>query len=148
MPSPHLSLHYHLVFSTKHREPWINTGFRTELHEYLGGIVRGLEGIPLAVGGVTDHVHLLVGLRATHRLSDVMRQLKSESSRWVHQNQRMAAFGWQEGYGAFCVGPGDLERVRSYILAQEEHHRTKTFQEEYLAMLDRAGVEYNPAYLW
>lgn len=110
--------------------------------------MRGLEGIPLAVGGVTDHVHLLVGLRATHRLSDVMRELKSESSRWVHQNQRMAAFGWQEGYGAFCVGPGDLERVRSYILAQEEHHRTKTFQEEYLAMLDRAGVEYNPAYLW
>ena len=148
MPSTHLSLHFHVVFSTKNREPWIAAGFRSELHAYLGGVVRGLEGIPLAVGGVADHVHLLLGLKATHRLADVMREIKSESSRWVHQTQKLPAFTWQEGYGGFTVGPGDLERVRSYILGQEEHHRVKTFQEEYVAMLERAGVEYNPAYLW
>lgn len=77
-----------------------------------------------------------------------MRELKSESSKWLRQTFRLSAFAWQEGYGAFTVGPGELERVRSYVLGQEEHHRTKSFQEEYLAMLERAAVKYDDQYLW
>jgi REP element-mobilizing transposase RayT len=148
MPSTHLALNYHIVFSTKNREPWITPEVRPRLHRYLGGIVLGLEGIPLAVGGVADHVHILTGLKATHRLCDFMREVKSESSKWLHQTYLLAGFAWQDGYGAFSVSPPDLEKVRNYVLGQEEHHRTKTFQEEYLAMLVRAKVGFDPQYLW
>lgn len=148
MPSTHLSLHYHLVFSTKNREPWFAPTMRQRLHEYLGGIIRTLGGIANAVGGTGDHVHLAVGLKATHRLSDVMRELKSESSRWIHEELKLRGFAWQEGYGAFTFGAPDLELVRKYVLTQEEHHRTKTFQQEYVEMLKRGLVEYDDAYLW
>jgi putative transposase len=107
-----------------------------------------MDGIPHAIGGTGDHVHVAAGLRATHRLADVMRELKSESSRWIHEELKLAGFFWQEGYGAFTFGASDLEGVRRYVLNQEEHHRAKTFQEEYVAMLKRGLVEYDDAYLW
>jgi putative transposase len=148
MPLTHLSLHFHLVFSTKNREPWFPPSIRPRVHKYLGGVIRAMDGIANAVGGIGDHVHLAVGLRATHRLSDVMRELKSESSRWIHVELRLPGFAWQEGYGAFTFGAGDLEPVRHYVFNQEEHHRKRTFQEEYVAMLKRGQVEYDDAYLW
>jgi len=148
MPSTHLSLHYHLVFSTKNREPWLAPSVRNRVHEYLGGIIRNLNGIAHAVGGTGDHIHVAAGLKATHCLADVMRELKSESSRWIHEELRLAGFAWQEGYGAFTFGASDLEKVRHYVLNQEEHHRVKTFQEEYVEMLKRGLVEYDDAYLW
>ena len=148
MPSTHTSLHYHLVFSTKNREPWLTTDTCTRLHEYLGGIIRGLGGHPHAVGGVADHVHVAAGLKPTHCLSDVMRELKSEASRWLHEEMKLAGFAWQEGYGAFTFGAQDLEKVRAYVLHQPEHHRLKTFQEEYVEMLKRGLVEYDDRYLW
>jgi putative transposase len=107
-----------------------------------------MGGHPHAVGGVADHVHVLAGLKPTHCLSDVMREMKSESSRWVHEEMRLAGFAWQEGYGAFTVGAPDLEKARSYVLNQAEHHRTKSFQEEYVEMLKRGLVEYTEKYLW
>ncbi|BDS06223.1 transposase [Oceaniferula spumae] len=148
MPATHTALYYHLVFSTKDREEWFTEAFRPDLHTYLGGVVRGLEGVALAVGGVADHVHLLVGLKATHTLSDLMRELKACSSRWVSEQLRMKAFAWQEGYGAFTVSPPDLEKVRAYVLNQKKHHRKTTFKEEYVAMLERGMVEYDDTYLW
>ena len=148
MPSTHLSLHYHLVFSTKNREPLLNHESCAHIHSYLGGIIRGMNGVAHAIGGVADHVHLLVGLRATHCLADVMRELKSDSSRWVHDEFGLRNFAWQEGYGAFTVSAPDLERVRNYVLRQEEHHREKGFQEEYVEMLKRGLVEYEDRYLW
>jgi len=148
MPSTHLSLHYHLVFSTKDREPWLAPTARTRVHEYLGGVIRGLHGVPHAVGGTGDHVHVCAGLRATHCLAEVMRELKSESSRWIHENVGLRGFAWKEGYGAFTVGASDLERVRAYVLSQEKHHRSVTFQKEYVAMLQRGLVEYEGEYLW
>ena len=125
MPSTHLSLHCHLVFGTKNHEPVIHKSWRPRLHGYLGGIVTTLGGVPQAIGGVANHVHLLVGLRATHRLADVVRDLKSVSSGWVHHEIRMIGFSWQEGYGAFTVSASQRESVRTYVLAQEEHHRTR-----------------------
>ena len=123
MSSTHLSLHYHIIFGTKNHQPMIQSAWRGDLHAYLGGIVRTANGIAESVGGVSDHVHLLVGLRATHRLADVLRELKSVSSGWVHDEIRVSNFAWQEGYGAFTVSPSERGAVRRYIEQQAEHHR-------------------------
>jgi REP element-mobilizing transposase RayT len=147
MPSTYLSLHYHLVFGTKNREPLIALEWRARLHEYLGGTVRGLGGFPEGVGGVADHVHLLVGLKATHCLSDFMRELKKAASAWVHEEIDLPAFAWQEGYAAFTVSATAREGVKHYIANQAEHHRVRSFREELLEMLNKAGVEYDPQYL-
>jgi len=147
MPSTYLSLHYHIVFSTKRREPTIDPSWRPRLHEYLGGTVNGLGAFSQGIGGTADHVHLLVGLKSTHRMADFMRELKKATSTWVHEEIGLAAFGWQEGYGAFTVSPNAREAVRRYIGNQKEHHRTQSFREELVALLERAGVEYDPKYL-
>ena len=147
MPSTYLSLHYHLVFSTKDRLPLIDLSWRNRLHEYLRGTVSGLDGFPQGTGGIADHVHLLVGLKATHCLADFMRELKKASSAWVHDKMGTHAFAWQEGYAAFTVSPSARASVQSYIANQEAHHQKKTFREELVELLDRAGVEYDPRYL-
>ena len=97
MSSTHLSLHYHIVFSTKDRHRFIEEKWREELHAYLGGCIKAVGAVPEEIGGVEDHVHLLLGLRATHCLADVLREIKTVSSRWVHEKIRMPQFGWQEG---------------------------------------------------
>jgi putative transposase len=148
MPSTHISLHLHLVFSTKERKPLIAGEWRDRLHAYLGGIVKGLGGVPLAIGGTEDHVHLLVGLNSSHRLDYFMRDLKADSSEWVHKEIGQRMFGWQKGYGAFSVSPSNIEAVKRYVINQERHHRRKTFQEEYVALLKSSRVEYDERYLW
>jgi putative transposase len=115
MPSTHLSLHYHVVFSTKERRALIDASWRERLHAYLGGAIRTAGGLAEAVGGVSDHVHILMGLRATHRLADVVRDIKTASSEWVHQEIKMAVFSWQEGYGAFTVSASQVGTVKRYI---------------------------------
>ncbi len=148
MPSTHTALYYHLVFSTKDREPWFDSSFLPELHAYLGGIIRKMDGVALAVGGVADHVHLAVGLKASHTLADVMRGLKADSSKWIKSSLGRTAFAWQEGYGAFTVGAPGLEKVREYVLNQEERHQSESFQVEYVKMLRQGLVEFDDRYLW
>lgn len=148
MPSTHTSLHCHLVFSTKERAPLISTEWRRNLHAYLGGIVKGMDGAPLAVGGIEDHVHLLVGLKSSHRLDYFLRDLKADSSQWVHQEIGSKKFGWQKGYGAFSVSPSNIEGVKRYVLNQGEHHRSQTFQAEYIQLLRASGIEYDEQYVW
>ena len=145
--STYLSLHYHLVFSTKNREPLIDANWRSTLHEYLGGTVKGLGGCPEGIGGTADHVHLLVALKSTHRLADFMRELKKATSVWIREKTGLGHFAWQEGYGAFSVSAHARTAVRQYIARQEEHHRRRTFREEFVEFLTRAGVEYDPKYL-
>ena len=135
MGSTFLSLRYHIVFSTKDRRPLIASTWRPRLHEYLGGTVRGLGGIPEAIGGVEDHVHLLVGLRATHTLADFVRELKKAGTAWVRDQKLEPAFSWQEGYAAFTVSPGVRVRVKGYIARQEQHHRRLSFIEELTSLL-------------
>jgi REP element-mobilizing transposase RayT len=147
MPSTYTSLHYHLVFSTKNREPLIDASWRARLHEYLGGMVRNMEGVSLGVGGVADHVHLLVGLKATHCLADFMRDLKKESTRWVKEVLGHKGFAWQAGYAGFTVSPTAVEAVRSYVLNQEEHHRHKSFRDELIELLQKAGIAFDERYL-
>jgi hypothetical protein len=122
----------------------IESAWRTRLHEYLGGTIRGLGGFPEEVGGVGDHVHLLTGLKATHCLADVMRELKKASSMWVHDALGLPQFAWQEGYAAFTVSATARESVRRYIVNQEEHHRVTTVRDEVIQMLEKAGVAYDP----
>ncbi len=147
MSSTYLSLHYHLVFATKNRNPFIAAEWASRLHDYLGGTIAGLEGFPQGIGGVADHVHLLVGLRATHCLADVLRELKKASSSWVHEHIGLRWFAWQEGYAAFTVSATAREGVRTYITNQEEHHWIRTYHEELIEMLAKAGIEYDPKYL-
>ena len=148
MPSTHTSLDYHLVFSTKHREPWLCPESRSRVHEYLGGTIRGMEGVSHAVGGTGDHVHVLAGLKATHCLADVMRELKSEPSTWIRRGLGWPGFAWQEGYGAFTLGASGIEGARVCVSDQETHHRMKSFQEEYLEFLRRGMVEFDGKWLW
>ncbi len=147
MASTYLSLHYHIVFGTKNRAPLIDAEWRPRLHDYLGGTIRGLGGFPEGIGGIADHVHLLVSLKATHSLADVMRELKKASSVWTHDVLGEKLFAWQEGYAAFTVSASSLDAVRKYIANQEHHHRVKSFYEELIEMLEKAGVGYNPDYL-
>jgi len=147
MPTTHSSLLYHLIFATKQREPVIAVAWRAKLHEYLGGTARGLGATTLGVGGVADHVHLLVSLKPTHCISDFMRELKKSSSSWVRETIGLKSFHWQEGYSAFTVSASSRESVRTYIAAQEKHHRVKSFQEELIDFLQKSGVDYNERYL-
>jgi putative transposase len=147
MPSTHSSLLYHIIFATKNREILIDSSWIARLHEYLGGAVRGLEGTAQGVGGVGDHVHLLIGLKPTHRLSDFMRELKKASSIWVSDEMGVKDFKWQEGYAVFTASASSVESVQRHIAAQEEHHRVKTFREELVDFLRKCGVEYDERYL-
>lgn len=115
-------LHYHIVFSTQGRLPIIDPEWRNRLHDYIGGTIRGLGGHSVIVGGVADHIHSLAGLRPAHRLSDIMREVKHESSRWL-KREVSRGFSWQKGYGAFTVSPMGCDRVNAYIEEQDRHHR-------------------------
>lgn len=95
---------------------------RSELHAYIGGVIEGQGGVPVCVGGVTDHVHILLGLNPSHRLADVMREVKLESSRWIKESKRLPTFSWQKGYGVFTVSPLACEKLRANIESQENHH--------------------------
>jgi putative transposase len=149
MSGTYTNLLYHLIFSTKDRVPFIESHLRDDLHRYMGGIVRDVGGTPLEIGGVADHVHLLVKLKPTLALADFMRELKSGSSKWMNEEKmRLGKFGWQDGYAAFTVSTSHAPRVKSYIKNQERHHRRASFQEEFLQLLQKHGIEYDERYLW
>jgi REP element-mobilizing transposase RayT len=147
MPSSHICLNVHLVFSTKDRLPQIKPDWQDRLHAYLGGTVKGLDAVPLAIGGIYDHVHLLVSLKSKHRLDYFLRELKADSSGWVHK-ELTKEFQWQVGYGAFSVSPNAIDGVKKYIARQAEHHKVKTFEDEYLELLQASGIEFDEKYLW
>ena len=146
MGSTFFSLHYHIVFSTKARRPLIHVEWRSRLHSYLGGIIRGMNGVPEIVGGVTDHVHFLASLRPAHSVADLMRDLKKDSTNWIKKNFERR-FAWQEGYAAFTVSPTATDAVHSYIAKQEEHHSKYSFPDELRDLLGKAGVAYEEKYL-
>jgi putative transposase len=147
MAQTYTQLFYHLVFSTKNRASLILPAWRPDLHAYIGGIVRNRKGDLLAAGGVADHIHLLVRLPADRAVADAVRDIKSVSSGWRHENGD-PSFGWQYGYGAFTVSKSMVKAVTRYIDRQEEHHRTVTFREEFVKFLRKHGIEYDEQYLW
>lgn len=137
----------HFIFSTEGRRPLIKAEFRADLFAYLGGIVRELNGTALIVNGPDDHVHLLVRARPAHSASEIVRVLKSNSSRWIRE-KHSAGFGWQTGYGVFSVSESSVPEVTEYIASQEEHHKKMSFREEFVAFLKKNHVEYDPRYIW
>jgi putative transposase len=150
MPQSLAIIYVHLVFSTKDRLPLIaDKSLRAELHSYLGGISNRLGYIPMVIGGVEDHVHILARQSKRIALSDWIRDLKANSSSWIKgQGSGLSQFSWQSGYGAFSVGAEGVEATRKYILDQEEHHKHVSFQDELRQILIEHGIEPDEAHLW
>ena len=148
MSSTHMSLYCHLVFSAHDRLRWIDKSWQERLAQYMGGIIRDIEGIAIEIGGDSDHSHILARLKANYSISDSLRIIKAGSSKWVHKSIGLRSFQWQVGYGAFTVRSSDVEVMRKYIRNQREHHREKTFQEEYIELLNENGIEFDEKYLW
>ncbi len=145
----YVSSSYHCVFSTKERQPLICTSLQQRLWPFLGGIARQNQMKALTIGGVADHVHLLVSLPATLTLARALQFLKGASSKWVHDTfPKHQRFGWQIKYGAFGVSVSLLDKPIEYIQGQAAHHRRMTFQEEFLALLKRHRIAYDERYLW
>ena len=149
MPKSYTNLLYHLVFSTRERKPIITAERQPRLYEYVGAIIRELGGIALAIGGVEDHLHLLAKLRPDKALSDVLRDLKANSSGWMHDVFPDAQdFSWQKGYGAFSVSTSLVPAVTAYINNQEEHHKKRSFRDEFIVMLRVNEIEFDERFLW
>jgi REP element-mobilizing transposase RayT len=148
MSSSHCNLLYHIVFATKGREPWLTSGIRARVHQYLGGAIRDENGIALIINGTADHVHILAKLRQDKAISKLVGELKANSSGWISRTFKdAAAFAWQEGYGAFTVSESQLLKVRRYIERQEEHHRNVSFLEELKVLLKVHGLPFDERYL-
>ncbi len=148
MSSSYTNLLYHIVFSTKDRQPLIAADYQERLYEYIGGTIRGLGGTALAINGTEDHVHVLAKLRPDKALSDVLRDLKANASGWMHDVfPALHDFSWQRGYGAFTLSQSNLSAVQSYIARQKEHHQIKSFREEFIEFLQASGIEFDERYL-
>ncbi len=143
MAHTHTLLLYHIVFSTKHRAPLLTAEIRPRLFAYMCGVVEKHQGKALIVNGIEDHVHLLCQLRSTPDLASVVHAIKGGSSAWWNESNPGVPVRWQEGYGAFTVSVSQRNRVHAYIRDQEEHHESKTFSQEYEAMLALNGIEFD-----
>ena len=149
MPQSLSKVILHIIFSTKNREPWLDSAIRPRMHAYLATICRDLGGEAFHVNGVADHVHIVTTLPRTPSQAELIEQVKKVSSKWIKALEpRYRRFFWQRGYAAFSVSPSQLDGVLQYVRTQEEHHRTSTFQEEYRELLRRHGVEFDEQYVW
>ena len=145
----YISSYFHCVFSTKERRPFITSELRERLWPFLGGIARQNKMKAVEIGGVADHVHILLSLPSTLAISKAMQLIKGGSSKWIHETvPEQRTFVWQEEYGAFSVSVSQLDKTIAYIKGQEAHHRKITFQEEFLALLKKHRIEYDERYLW
>ncbi|MBF0107428.1 MAG: IS200/IS605 family transposase [Deltaproteobacteria bacterium] len=143
------NLQTHIVFSTKNREPMISDSIQHRVYEYMSGVIRGEKCVLLGIGGMSDHVHLLIKIKADLSVSELMKRVKGNTSHWNNENRiTPRRFSWQDGFGAFSVSQSQKDAVFSYIANQQEHHRKKTFQEEFIDFLKKQKIEYNEKYLW
>jgi len=149
MPQSLARIHVHLVFSTKNREPLLSDAVRPALHAYLATVLQNLGCPAVLINSVADHVHVLFELARTVALSAAVEDVKKSSSKWIKtQDPALAGFAWQAGYGAFAVSESNVAAVQEYIARQQEHHRKKSFQEEYRAFLERHRVAFDERYVW
>ncbi len=149
MPQSLARLHVHLIFSTKHRERLITDAVRGSLHAYMATVLQNLGCPPVLINSVEDHVHILFELARTVSVSEAVEDVKKSASKWIKtQGAEFAGFSWQAGYGAFAVSESNVPAVRDYVAGQREHHRVKSFQEEYRAFLERNRVAFDERYVW
>jgi len=149
MPQSLSKVILHVIFSTKSREPWLNEDVRPRVHAYPATVCRDLGADLVQVGGAADHVHIVTTLPRTVSQAELIEQIKKTSSKWIKAlDARYRGFFWQRGYGAFSVSPSQLDAVFRYIESQQEHHRTRRFQEEYRELLRRHDVAFDERYVW
>lgn len=143
------NLTIHIVFSTKHRAPMIKPEIKNDLMAYLGGVVQEYKATPIIINGMSDHVHMLVEIPANISVSELMRFVKSNSSRWINKTYAPTSkFIWQDGFGAFSVSKSAIAIVINYIKNQEIHHKKKSFQNEFIAFLEKYQIDYDSRYVW
>jgi putative transposase len=147
MPHTHVNNVMHCVFSTKNREPLIAGGHEQDLWAYMGGIARSNRMKPICIGGIEDHVHVLIALPSDLDIAKAMQLIKGGSSKWFHE-KHAPAFQWQQGFGAFSVSASLVSKTIAYIKNQRQHHRKMDFKQEYLLLLEKHGVDYDERYLW
>jgi putative transposase len=141
------SHYFHLIWSTRNRESLISRESQFSLYAYMGGVIKNYDGKLIEAGGTLDHVHLLVGLNLPDKFSDFIRDLKTSSSSWLKKNSSQQHFAWQDGYGSFSVSYSSLEKVKQYIKNQEEHHKTKSFDEEYMQLLKKHKINFDTRFV-
>ncbi len=149
MPNTYSQIYIQVVFTVKGRQNLIQKGFKDELYKYICGIVNGNNQKVYAINGMPDHVHILLSIKPDISLSDLMRDIKASSSKWINsRNFVKGKFQWQEGFGAFSYSQSQLDNVISYISTQEEHHSKKTFREEYIELLNKFNIEFDHKYVF
>lgn len=149
MPNTYSQLYIHVVFAVKRRENLIASDWKTNLFKFMNGIVVNKRDKIMCLNGVSDHVHILLSISPATRISDIVRDIKANSSRWINENKLVRGkFEWQNGFGAFSVSPGRVDRTIDYIKNQENHHKQKSFREEYLRLLKLSGVEFDERYIF
>jgi putative transposase len=139
--------YFHLVWSTRNREPFIIEEIRCLLYAYIGGVIKNHNGKLLEAGGMPDHIHLLVGLKSPDDFSKLIRDIKTSSSLWINKNAPEKHFAWQDGYGSFSVSYSSLDKVKLYIKNQEHHHKTSSFDKEYLQLLNLHNIDFDSRFV-
>ena len=149
MANTYTQIYLHIVFSVKGRQNLIQNKWKDELHKYICGITNGKEQKIYAIGGMPDHIHILVSIKPNMTISELVRDIKANSSKWINEKGLInGKFQWQEGFGAFSYAQSQLDNVIAYINNQEQHHQKKTFKDEYLDLLQKFNVEYDEKYLF
>lgn len=149
MPQSLSKVIVHVVFSTKDREPWLDAPVRQQMHAYLATVCRDMDCDAFRVGGMADHIHIVGTLPRTLSQAAMLEGIKTSSSKWIKSvDSKYAGFSWQRGYGAFSVSASDLDSVLHYVTTQAEHHRHRSFQDEYRELLGRHGVTFDERYVW
>lgn len=149
MPGTFSQIYIQIVFAVKGRRNFIDVSWETDLYKYIAGIIKGKDQKPIIVNGMPDHIHAFVGLRPAMAISDLVRDIKNNSSNFINDHQFIKGkFSWQEGYGAFSYSHSHINRVYNYILNQKQHHKKKSFKEEYIDLLKKFEIPYNEKYLF
>ena len=149
MANTYTQIHIQFVFAVKHREGLIHSSFKDELYQYIAGIIKHHNHKLLAINGMSDHIHIFIGMRPTQSLSDLLQDIKGNSSKWINEKKFLKVkFEWQEGYGAFSYSKSQINSVIDYIKNQEQHHAVKTFREEYLEFLKLFEIDYDEKYIF
>lgn len=149
MANTYTQIHVHFVFAVKYRQAVIHTNWKNDLYKYISGIIKNNNHKVLAINGVSDHVHVLIGIRPAQSISELMKSIKQNSSKWINENKfTNIHFEWQEGYGAFSYSKSQLSAVADYIENQEEHHKKNTFKEEYINFLEKFEVDYDEKFIF
>ena len=149
MANTYTQIHIQAVFSVQNRQCIISDSWKNELYKYITGIIKNNKHKPLAINGMPDHIHILFGLRPAQSISDLLQDIKGSSSKWINEKKFVKRkFSWQEGYGAFSYRKSDIPQIINYIRNQQEHHRRKSFTEEYLELLKEFNIDYDERYIF